>query len=305
MNLEYLKTYQTLIQLGSFSAAARELSISQPAVSFQIQKLEHDLGIRLINRNLKKISITKAGRRVLEFAETINGEESDLMKDIGNMRKEVMGELFIAASTILGEYILPDLVGAFIEAHPAVKAHVAIEDSTAVISSVKDGIVEVGFCGTVPPKGQGLESFRIADDEIVLIVPRKHRFANHKHISFSGLKEETFIFREATSGTQKSVESLLVKTGFSASQLTPRLILGSSQAIVSAVEKNAGIAFVSNLAIEKSLKAGTIKQVGLNGVNMKRNFYCLYYTERLEIKLIEEFVKFIRLKASIDKAAAL
>ncbi len=298
MNLEYLKTFQALIQLGSFSAVAKKLSISQPAVSFQMQKLEHDLGVRLVNRNQKRLSITDAGRRLLEFAKTVSGEEYELMKDIGHMRNEIMGELLIAASTTPGEYILPDLVGAFIKKHTAVKAHVAIEDSASVISSVKDGIYEVGFCGSAPPKGQGIESFKVAEDEIVLIVSPEHPFASRKQISFTEMKNESFIFREATSGTQRSVEIMMEKAGFNVMQLTPRLILGSSQAIVSAVEKHAGIAFVSNLAIKKSLESGTIRQIDIADIHMRRDFFCIYYAERLETKIIEEFVKFIRLKTA-------
>jgi DNA-binding transcriptional LysR family regulator len=298
VNLEYLKTYQALIQLGSFSAVAKKLSISQPAVSFQMQKLEHDLGVRLINRNQKKLSITDAGRRLLEFAKTVNGEEYELMKDIGHMRNEVMGELLISASTTPGEYILPDLVGAFIKKHPAVKAHVAIEDSASVISSIKDGIYEVGFCGSAPPKGQGFASFKVAEDEIVLIVSPEHPFASRKQISFADMKDESFISREATSGTQRSVEIMLEKAGFNITQLTPRLVLGSSQAIVSAVEKHAGIAFVSNLAIKKSLETGTIRQIEITDLHMRRDFYCIYYTERLDTRIIDEFIKFIRLKTT-------
>ncbi len=145
MNLDYLKTYLELIKLGSFSAVAKKMSISQPAVSFQIQKLEHDLGARLINRNQKKISLTDAGRRLLEFATAVEGEESSLLKDLGHLRTEVGGELSIAASTTPGEYILPALVGEFLNLNPAVEARVAVADSTAVISGVKEGIYEVGF----------------------------------------------------------------------------------------------------------------------------------------------------------------
>jgi len=78
MNLDYLKTYLELIKLGSFSAVAKKLTISQPAVSNQIQKLEHNLGVRLINRNKKQITLNDAGRRLLEFATAVDGEESSL-----------------------------------------------------------------------------------------------------------------------------------------------------------------------------------------------------------------------------------
>jgi DNA-binding transcriptional LysR family regulator len=151
MNLDYLKTYLLLVKLGSFSNVAKKLSISQPAVSFQIQKLEHDLGVRLINRSQKKISLTEAGKRLMAFAQSVSGEEDRLLKDIDQMRQEVGGELLVATSTAPGELIMPALVGEFINLHPSVKAQIAGMDSMAVIAGVHEGNYEVGVCGTAPP----------------------------------------------------------------------------------------------------------------------------------------------------------
>jgi len=301
VNLEYLKTYTELIKLGSFSAVAKKLSVSQPAISFQIQKLEHDLNVCLINRNYKKVTLTDAGTRLLEFAETVNKAESSLLEDLEHLRDSVGGDLKIAASTTPGEYILPALLGNFLNQYKAVKAHVAVDDSIAVISGVKDGIYEVGFCGSTPPKGHSLESFKVAEDEIVLVVFPEHPFASHEQISFNELEDAPLIFRDATSGTQKTLEQLLTKAGLSPTRLTPRLTLGSSQAIVSAVETRAGIAFVSNLAVEQQLKSGSVKKVCLAEVRLKRDFHCIYYTERLATRLVQEFVSFIRERTEIAR----
>ena len=298
MNLDYLKTYLLLVKMGSFSTVARKLSISQPAVSFQIQKLEHDLGVRLINRSQKKISLTEAGKRLLAFAQAVNGEEDRLLKDIEHMREEVGGELIIAASTAPGELILPALTGEFISHHPAVKAQVLVMDSMAVIAGVHEGNYEIGICGTPPPAEYGLQSFKMPGDEIVLIVAPGHRFAARDRISFADIQTEPFIQREATSGTQRSVESLLSKAGYSASRLMPHLTVGSSQAVISAVESGAGIAFISNLAASKALKLGTIKQVTLSGLKLKRDFYCIYHAEHLSSRLLQEFLAFMRRKAA-------
>ncbi len=300
MNLDYLKTYLDLVKLGSFSAVAKKLFISQPAVSFQIQKLEHDLGVRLINRNQKKLSLTDAGRRLLEFATSVDGEEASLLNDLGHLRDDVGGELLIAASTTPGEFILPIFVGEFLNQHPLVKARIAIEDSTAVISGVKNGSYELGFCGSVPPKGQGFESFKMAQDEIVLVVFPEHPFARKKHVTFTELEDETLIFREPTSGTQKSLEALMAKAGLNISRLKPRLTLGSSQAIISAIEAQAGIAFVSNLSIKRNLELGTVRQISLSDITLKRDFHCIFYTERLATRLVQEFITFIRGKIKIS-----
>lgn len=300
MNLDHLRTYLKLVKLGSFSAVAKELSISQPAVSFQIQKLERDLGARLINRGQKKITMTEAGKRLLRFARTVDDETSHLLSDLDRLRQEVTGELVIAASTIPSEFLLPPILGEFMSLHPAIRARVTTHDSLTIISGVRDGSYQIGFCGVAPPKHQGLESFKVAQDEIVLIVFPEHPFAQREQVSFAELEKEPLIFREATSGTQKSLETLLSEAGFGLTRLTPHLVLGNTQVIVSSVEARAGIAFVSNLAIKKSLELGLVRQLVVDGLKLRRDFYCIYYKGRVVSRLLREFLAFIQMKTSTN-----
>ncbi len=303
MNLDHLRTYLKLVKLGSFSAVAKELSISQPAVSFQIQKLEHDLGARLINRGQKKITMTEVGKRLLRFARTVDDETSHLLSDRDWLRQEVSGELVIAASTIPSEFLLAPILGEFMSLHPAIRARVTTRDSLTIISGVRDGTYQIGFCGMAPPKHQGLESLKVAQDEIVLIVFPEHPFAKREQVSFAELEEESLIFREATSGTQKSLETLLSEAGLGLTRLTPHLVLGNTQVIVSSVEARAGIAFVSNLAIKKSLELGLVQQLAVDGLKLRRDFYCIYYKGRVVSRLLQEFLAFIQMKTSINGKA--
>ncbi|MEE9583051.1 MAG: LysR family transcriptional regulator [Dehalococcoidales bacterium] len=303
MNLDHLRTYLKLVKLGSFSAVAKELSISQPAVSFQIQKLEHDLGARLINRGQKKITMTEVGKRLLRFARTVDDETSHFFSDLDRLRQEVSGELVIAASTIPSEFLLPSILGEFMSLHPAIRARVTTRDSLTIISGVRDGTYQIGFCGMAPPKHQGLESLKVAQDEIVLIVFPEHPFAKREQVSFAELEEEPLIFREATSGTQKSLETLLSEAGLGLTRLTPHLVLGNTQVIVSSVEARAGIAFVSNLAIKKSLELGLVQQLAVDGLKLRRDFYCIYYKGRVVSRLLQEFLAFIQMKTSINGKA--
>ena len=296
MNLDYLRTYLEVIRRGSFSEVAKKFSISQPAVSFQIQKLERDLGVRLINRGQKSITTTDAGRRLVRFAELVEKEHDILIHDLQELREEVTGRIVITASTIPGEVLIPPILGEFKTLHPAIEAQVEISDSLTVISRVLEGTYDVGFCG-IPPQGKELEYFRIADDEIVLIVFPEHPFAQKKRISFLELQEEPLILREETSGTQQSLLSLLSEAGLNTDRLAPNLILGSTQAVVSAVEARIGIAFVSNLAIKKSLALGLVKEVDVEGLNLRRNFYCIYRRERIVSRLLSEFIAFVQTRS--------
>jgi DNA-binding transcriptional LysR family regulator len=293
MNLDYLITFQEVVKAGSFSEVARKLSITQPAVSFQIQKLEQQLGARLIDRTQRSITLTEAGKRLLRFAESVATEREKLQHDLEHMRDEVSGKLLIAASTIPGEFLLPPLLATFKRMHPAVMVQVDISDSLTVINRVRDNEYEIGFCG-VAPEGRDLTSFKVADDEIVLIVFPEHPFAGRGEVLPAELDGESFIFRETTSGTQRSLEEQLSREGLDIGKWKPNLVLGSTQAVVSGVAGGAGIAFVSNLAIKNSLAWGLVRQVDVHGLRLVRDFYCIYRRERVVSRLLEEMISFAR-----------
>jgi DNA-binding transcriptional LysR family regulator len=293
MNLEHLRTFIEVVRLGSFSEVAKKLSISQPAVSFQIQKLEQELGIRLIDRTQRAITLTAAGKRILRFAESVEAERRQLQHDLEQMREKVSGDLLIAASTIPGEFLLPPLLARFKQMHPAVRVQVAVSDSITVINGVQDNAYEIGFCG-IAPEGQDLASFKVAVDEIVLIVFPEHPFAQRGEVSPTELEGEPLIFRESTSGTQRNLETHLSRAGLDLRKLAPNLILGTTQAVVSAVAAGAGIAFVSNLAIKNSLALGRVRQVTVSGLRLSRDFYCIYRKERVVSRLLEEFITFVQ-----------
>jgi DNA-binding transcriptional LysR family regulator len=297
MNIDHLKTFQEIVRLGSFSEVARKLGVSQPAVSFQIQKLEQELGIRLIDRSQRTMTLTRAGQRLLHFAENVAIEREKLGKDLDRMREDISGDLHIAASTIPGEFLLPMLLAEFKKRHPAVKIRLDVSDSLTVIERIRDNTCEIGFCG-VPPEGHDLASFKIAGDEIVLIVFPGHPFVHRGEVTPEELEGEPLIFREATSGTQRSLENLLSCAGVDVGKWVPNMVLGSTQSVVSAVGAGAGIAFVSNLAIKNCLAQGSVRQVAVNGLRLVRDFYCVYRQESIVSRLLEGFINFIQMETA-------
>jgi DNA-binding transcriptional LysR family regulator len=298
LNLDYLITFSELVRLGSFSAVARSLAISQPVVSFQIQKLESDLEMTLIDRSQKKLKLTEAGQIVLSFAHTIREEHSRLQNSLDRLKHDVTGQLQIAASTIPAEFILPSLLGEFMTSHPDITAHVDIMDSATVIDSVKYGDYKLGFCGTTPPKADGLSSFKMASDEIILVASPGHPLSAEKEVSLTELKEHSFICREATSGTRQSIERALAKQRFALNKLKIRLVLSNTEAVISAVEAGNGIAFVSSMGAKRSLELGSVVKIDINGLSTSRDFYCVYYARGHHSRLIEEFLHFTKEKSA-------
>ncbi|MDD5402623.1 MAG: LysR family transcriptional regulator [Dehalococcoidales bacterium] len=296
MNLDYLITFRELVRLGSFSAVARHLSISQPAVSFQIQKLESDLSATLIDRSQKKLKLTDAGRIVLAFAKSINDEHARLQSALDRLREDITGELKIASSTIPGEFLVPPLLGEFMASHSDITARVDIMDSAVVIDGVKYGDYKIGFCGLLPPETDGLSSFKIASDEIVLIASPNHPLALKNEASLDDLAGYSLVSREITSGTRQSLELSLADLNFDLNKLKTRLMLSNTEAVVSAVEAGNGIAFVSSIGARKNLGIGSIRKISIAGLAVQRDFYCIHYAGETNSRLIEEFLTFTKSK---------
>ncbi len=294
MNLDYMQTLLALVRLGSFSAVAKESGMTQPAISFQIQKIEQTLNVRLLNRSSRKVSLTDAGKRVLKYAEIADIEYQKLLRDLEILREELVGELSIASSSTPGEYIVPALLGKFINEHPAITSSVEVMDSQTVLEGVSNGTYEIGFCGSVPPKNKDLKYFKVGSDRIKLIVSPDHPFAKMNSITYSMLENEPMITRDVSSGTRQSLERMIKQAGFDPALMNNRITLGSARSQITAVASGSGSAFVSSYALADSRACGNIKTVKISDLNLVRDFYCVYLDDSVNSRILREFIDFVK-----------
>jgi DNA-binding transcriptional LysR family regulator len=299
MNLNYLITYLNVIKLGSYSKAAKKLYFSQPNVSFHIKRLEEDIGLPLIDYHQKTIYPTKAGKILLAFAEHVSREQLILEHNLEQLREKLVGNLFIAASYVPGEYILPVMLSEFNDQYPSVEIKTVLSDPSKVMGSVINGDYEIGFCSCVPDNDPNLESFKIAEDEVVLIVSPGHKLAHQKEVSLNDLTGESFIFRAEPEGRGDTPPDLLIEGGFDLDQCKTRLILGSNIGVVTAVEAGAGVALISNLVARKSEALGTVKVLKIRKLKAKRKFFCIYKKDRKISRVCSAFIDFLQERPKI------
>ncbi len=294
MNLEHLYTLVSIVEHGSLSAAARAKRISQPAVTKQVQRMEAEMGVSLLVRGSKRqVELTPAGERVLAFArETLTAFES-LEREVARLKTVGQGVLFVAASTIPGEYLLPGLLAAFRVEYPEVEVQMAISDTADVASKLLAGEADVGVIGSnIGQPGLCLE--RLVGDEVVLAVPPDHPFAGRERVSVEELRGQPLILREEGSGTRRSVEAAMVAAGVRLPRDHAALILGSSQAILQAVEQGLGMGFVSARAAAHAQTDGRLACVRLAGVDLGRDLYLAYSRQRAGDALVARFLDFAR-----------
>ncbi len=273
MNLAQLKAFVMVIDRGSFSAAAREMGISQPAVTMQVQALESDLGVTLLDRGYRKIEPTEAGAALLPRARAVLAQIDGVRSDLALMADHVTGRLALAASTTPGQYVLPRLLGGFLRENPEVGVSVAVADTSQVVDAVAAGEADLGVTGAIV-KGAKADFEPLGTDDIVMICPPDHRFARRKSpLPIADIVVEPFILREEGSGTRQVSEEALREAGADPAELHVITELGTGEAIVSAIEGGLGLGMVSRYVAEKALELGTVALVPAEGFPVSRPLY--------------------------------
>jgi molybdate transport repressor ModE-like protein len=294
MQISYLRTFLAVVEQGGFSTAARELGISQPAVSQQIQRLEDELGVTLLRRDRRGIAdVTPSGRAVLEFAREVVKAYDSLQNQLVQLRGTIAGKLTLAASTTPGEYLVPQLVADFCARHPEIEATVTVGDTAAVVDQLQAGTCDLGFVGA-PIKRPRLSLERLATDRVVLAVYPGHPFLKKGQVTWEEVLTQPLITRKKGSGTQQAVERVLSERGLTLQPESTRLALGSTQAVVQAIRDRLGIGFVSQRAVSRVPPAERLPTVTIEGLSFAREIFVVYDEKRMEAPLLGAFLEFVR-----------
>lgn len=248
MHIADLQALQAAVETGSVSAAARRLRASQPAVTRRLQRLEADLGVRLLERSPTGVEPTAAGRCAARSAEDILAAVARLRLEVAG-QAPLLGTVRVVASTTPGDHLVPALVAGFAEKHPGVRVDVLAADSADVPAALLGRRADVGFTGRRDPDPR-LVHVPVATDEVVLAVRADHRLAGAGSVSVAELAGERMVWREPGSGTQRSFLEALADAGQALEEGAPAVTVGSGAAVVSAVRAGSGIGVVSRRAVE-------------------------------------------------------
>ena len=294
MNLDHMRSFLEVIKRGSLSEAARALGISQPAVSNQIKGLERELGMELLIRGERGVvSLTAAGEEFLAFAEQVIAAHEEMLQRLSYIKEEVSGELVIAASTTPGEFVLPQLLTDFKARYPQIEAKVTIADTRDVVEKVLARECDIGFIGA-PIERPHLTLTPLIKDEIVLVVYPDHPFARREAIRLEELQGQRLILREEGSGTRRSLEQLLAERGEKLPENNIVLVLGSTHAIIEAIQARLGIGFVSAFAVSRLQASGQLCTVPIEELSLSRDLFVAYGEGQLSTRLRQEFLAFAR-----------
>jgi len=263
-----LKVFRTVAEHLNFRKAAEHLFLTQPAVTLQIKALEDDLGIRLFDRAANRVSLTPQGSLLLSYAKKIAALISQAEQELGSEDGKVSGDLSLGVSTTIAQYVLPRLLGAFLDEHPRVQFSLHSGNTDEIVHRLLDDKLSIGLIEG-PARDRGLRTEPFMQDELVLILPRA--FASDR-MSREQLVSSNLLMREQGSGSRRVVEHALDNAGLKLKSFKNVMDLDSTEAIKSAVEVGLGIGFVSRWAISKELELGALKIADVPGLNIARHF---------------------------------
>jgi DNA-binding transcriptional LysR family regulator len=296
MDTRQLQAFCAVVERKSFSHAAEQLGVTQPAVSLQVRALEDRVGQTLLDRSGRRVEPTEAGRRLYGSAKRMLALEEQLLEEVASDDGRIGGTLAIGASTGPGAHLVPLLLCEFQAQYPDLHVGLSIWDTQTVIEKVADRQLELGVVGALR-RHRSLEFEPLVRDEIVLAVPPGHDAAGGT-ISLDGLKEETLIVMQEGAGVRQVVEEELRRAGLRLRGVEPKLELGLQESVKSAVAAGYGVAFISRTAIEGELAAGRLAAAQVEGVEPARQIYIVRARGRSATRATEAFLSFAKERLS-------
>jgi LysR family transcriptional regulator, transcriptional activator of the cysJI operon len=270
--LYYLHTFATVARERSFTRAGHQLNLSQPAVSAHIRALEAYYSAKLFETRQRRTCLTSAGEALLAYTDRVFHllDEADQLLDA--TRAGRAGLLRFGASTTLGNYLLPRVLGGYARAHPAVSLETVIGTSADVLGWVKAERAQFGFV-EAPLQDSEMEIEAIGQDELILVAAANHRLTRTRQLLPASLARFPIMRREATSGTQQLVDGELVRSGANS---PTALVLGSTEALKQAVLEGVGVAWLPRLALLRELASGELKRVTVKGLSIPRRLSLIH-----------------------------
>jgi DNA-binding transcriptional LysR family regulator len=271
---QQLRTLVTVARRLSYTRAAEELHLTQPAVSIHIRKLERALGSTLFEHIGRRVSLTAAGQALYAYAERVLALEDELRATLADVGEVPQGPFDIGTSTTIGISILPGLVQQFVAANPLVRLQVRVGMGAEVIAGLLDGQLDIGLMiGDV--EHERLEAEHILDDQLVLIVSPEHCWASAQSVGPHDLVGEPMLLTWPGNGS-------LIVGQLAALGITLDIVARSNShpAIARLVEAGVGAGIVSRLAVADELEHGRLVAVALRDVDLRRSVYLVVHRDR-------------------------
>jgi LysR family transcriptional regulator, transcriptional activator of the cysJI operon len=293
MDTRQLASFCAVVDHQSFSLAAEQLGVTQPAVSLQIRSLEKRLGRRLLDRSGRRVEPTEAGLRLYRSAQRMLALEEQLVEEVADASDgELAGKLEIGASTGPGGSVVPLLLCEFQRVNPSVRVSLTVSDTQTIVDQVAGRELAVGIVGAAR-RHRGVTFDPLFRDEVVLACPPGHAFAG-RTITLDELQAEPPVVMQEGAGVRQVIDDALRAAGLRDRHLEVKLELGLQESVKSAVAAGYGVTFISRSAIEAELSTGAIATARVEGLEPSREISLATATGRTMPRTAAAFLEFAR-----------
>jgi len=271
VSLRQLRVFEAVARHNSYTRAAEELHLSQPAVSMQVRQLEDEIGLSLFERLGKQVVLTEAGREVFHYSRAIGQSLREMEEVLESLKGVSRGSLRIAvASTV--NYFAPRLMAIFQQRHPGIGLRLDVTNRESLVQMLDSNSVDLVLMG-VPPRNVEVEAEAFMDNPLVVIAPPDHLLAGERAIPLARLAEETFVMREEGSGTRQAMERFFSERG---QTIRHGMQMTRNEAVKQAVRSGLGLSVVSLHTIELELETRRLVTLDVEGFPDRRQWYLVY-----------------------------
>jgi DNA-binding transcriptional LysR family regulator len=293
MDIRQLRLFCRIVERHSFSLAADEMHITQPAASQQVRSLERELDTTLLDRSRRTVVPTDSGQVLYRYAREILALHERACTEIGDLGDLVAGKVVIGASTGPGEHVLPAMLTRFKDLYPGVEVALHVDDTQEVVERVLTREFELGAVGA-PTRRPDLVAEPLARDEVVLVCSPGHAWASRDTVSLEELGREPQVVQQQGAGIRAVVEDHLRRAGLPPERLNVVMEMGLMESAKQAAIAGGGVTFMSRWAIGPELEHGTLAAVRVEGLEIRRDFYTVRSKTRVLSRAAEALLTYFR-----------
>ena len=275
ITLKQLRGFTSVMQIGSISGAAKQLHLTSPAVSLQIRELEKSTGIPLFERTKSGLKPTSGGKVVLKFSAEIQSALVACSESLDELSGIDRGEISVGVVST-ARYFAPTVLAAFNKLNPHVKLQLQVGNREMTIDKLENLELDFAITGR-PPTHFEVRSEYIGKHPQIIIASPDHKFSGKQHIPLSALKDQTFLLREAGSGTRSVIDTLFGKNEFSPST---GVEFGSNETIKQAVMAGMGIALISAHTVAAALEAKRLISLKVEGLPINKKWFVVKHKNK-------------------------
>lgn len=289
MNIDQLKAFHKVATAGSFTKAARELFLTQSAVSQQIRALEDEIESRLFDRSGKRVRLTGEGEVLMTYTERLFDLHEEIETLFGSLRMLRKGRIAVGATAVIGTYFMPAVLSAYHRCYPGIEIDLRMGNSDQIVRLVLDREVDLGIAGMIKTQ-EGLNSVFIHREELLFVCAPENPLACRDTVALGDLDGFPFIWREK--GTQTLA---IVKKWFRENAVDdfPRqtLSLANMEAAKRIVEEGYGVTIIPASAARREIEAGLLKRLNVEGFDLTVDYGLFHPKERLFSRAAEAFLE--------------